>query len=111
MKYIITEEQLNNVVSNNPERIVELIERLIEPMDMEGVCDVKVYSGEDEDLETFSVYVVINRKWYLTDDYTTKERKNRIIHEIKQTIKRRIKSFLNLDVYVGSYVSSDNYNC
>ena len=43
MKYILTEEQLNNVVINNPERIVELIERLIEPMDMEGVCDVKVY--------------------------------------------------------------------
>lgn len=111
MKYIITEEQLNNVVSNNPERIIELIERLIDTMDMEGVCDVKVYSGEDEDLETFSVYVVVNRKWYLTDNDKTKERKNRIIHEIKQSIKRRLKSYLNLDVYVGSYVSSDDYNC
>ena len=107
MKYIITEEQLNNVVSNNPERIIELIERLIDTMDMEGVCNVKVYS---EDPETFSVYVVVNPEWYLTDKYDIKERKNRIIQEIKQSIKRRLKSYLNLDVYVGSYVG-DIHNC
>ena len=114
MKYIITEEQLNNVVSNNPQRIIELIERLIDTMDMEGVCNVKVYSEDpetfSEDPETFSVYVVVNPEWYLTDKYDIKERKNRIIQEIKQSIKRRLKLYLNLDVYVGSYVG-DIHNC
>jgi hypothetical protein len=104
MRYIITEEQLNNVVSNNPERIIKLIERLIDTIDMEGVCDVKVYS---EDHETFSVYVVVNPNWYLID---TNGRKNRVIQEIRKSIKRSLKSFLNLDVYVGSYVG-DIHNC
>lgn len=104
MKYIITEEQLNNVVSNNPERIIKLIERLIDTIDMEGVCDVKVYS---EDPETFSVYVVVNPNWSLID---TNGRKNRVIQEIRKSIKRRLKSYLNLDVYVGSYVG-DIHNC
>ena len=67
MKIIITEEQLNTIINHN-DKMIQAIKSLIDDIEMEGVCDVKIYSEDDEsEDEMYSVYLVINPEWYLTD--------------------------------------------
>jgi len=108
MKYIITEEQLNTIINHN-DKMIQYIKVLIDDVEMEGVCDVKIYSedGESED-EMYSVYLVINPEWYLTVNKLDKSNKNISINKIKKVIKDKLNLFLNLNVYVGSYVNPDN---
>ena len=109
MKIIITEKQLETITNDNEGRMIPHIKRLIDMIDMEGVCDVKIYSedGESED-EMYSVYLVINPEWYLTVNKLDKSNKNISINKIKKVIKDKLNLFLNLNVYVGSYVNPDN---
>ena len=108
MKYIITEEQLNTIINHN-DKMIQYIKVLIDDVEMEGVCDVKIYSedGESED-EMYSVYLVINPEWYLTVNKIDKSNKNISINKIKKVIKDKLNLYLNLNVYVGSYVNPDN---
>jgi hypothetical protein len=105
MKIIITEKQLETITNDNEGRMIPHIKRLIDMIDMEGVCDVKIYSENDEsEDEMYSVYLVINPEWYAYN----KERKNIIIKNTKKTINDKLKLYLNLNVFVGSYVNPDN---
>jgi hypothetical protein len=110
MKYIITEEQLNTIINHN-DKMIQYIKVLIDDVEMEGVCDVKIYSedgeSESED-EMYSVYLVINPEWYLTVNKIDKSNKNISINKIKKVIKDKLNLYLNLNVYVGSYVNPDN---
>jgi hypothetical protein len=107
MKIIITEEQLNTIINHN-DKMIQAIKSLIDDIEMEGVCDVDV--SKDEDEEMYSVYLVINPEWYLKNNkwWVDKERKNLIIKNTKKAINDKLKSYLNLNVYVGSYVNPDN---
>jgi hypothetical protein len=109
MKYIITEEQLNTIINHN-DKMIKYIKVLIDDVEMEGVCDVKIYSedGESED-EMYSVYLVINPEWYYKPaSGVDKSNKNISINKIKKVIKDKLNLYLNLNVYVGSYVNPDN---
>ena len=103
MKYIITEEQLNTIINHN-DKMIQAIKLLIDDIEMEGVCDVKIYSED----EMYSVYLVINPEWYLTVNKLDKSNKNISINKTKKTINDKLKLYLNLNVFVGSYVNPDN---
>jgi hypothetical protein len=103
MKYIITEEQLNTIINHN-DKMIQYIKVLIDDIEMEGVCDVKIYSED----EMYSVYLVINPEWYLTVNKLDKSNKNISINKIKKVIKDKLNLYLSLNVYVGSYVNPDN---
>ena len=108
MKIIITEEQLNTIINHN-DKMIQAIKSLIDDIEMEGVCDVKIYSENDEyEDEMYSVYLVINPEWYLTVNKIDKSNKNISINKTKKTINDKLKLYLNLNVYVGSYVNPDN---
>jgi hypothetical protein len=108
MKIIITEEQLNTIINHN-DKMIQAIKSLIDDIEMEGVCDVKIYSEDDEsEDEMYSVYIVINPEWYLTVNKLDKSNKNISINKTKKTINDKLKLYLNLNVYVGSYVNPDN---
>ena len=108
MKIIITEEQLNTIINHN-DKMIQAIKSLIDDIEMEGVCDVKIYSEDDEsEDEMYSVYLVINPEWYLTVNKLDKSNKNISINKTKKTINDKLKLYLNLNVYVGSYVNPDN---
>ena len=108
MKYIITEEQLNTIINHN-DKMIQAIKLLIDDIEMEGVCDVKIYSEDDEsEDEMYSVYLVINPEWYLTVNKLDKSNKNISINKTKKTINDKLKLYLNLNVFVGSYVNPDN---
>jgi hypothetical protein len=108
MKYIITEEQLNTIINHN-DKMIQAIKLLIDDIEMEGVCDVKIYSEDDEsEDEMYSVYLVINPEWYLTVNKLDKSNKSISINKTKKTINDKLKLYLNLNVFVGSYVNPDN---
>jgi len=108
MKIIITEEQLNTIINHN-DKMIQAIKSLIDDIEMEGVCDVKIYSEDDEsEDEMYSVYLVINPEWYLTVNKLDKSNKNISINKTKKTINDKLKLYLNLNVFVGSYVNPDN---
>jgi hypothetical protein len=108
MKIIITEEQLNTIINHN-DKMIQAIKSLIDDIEMEGVCDVKIYSEDDEsEDEMYSVYLVINPEWYLTVNKLDKSNKSISINKTKKTINDKLKLYLNLNVYVGSYVNPDN---
>jgi hypothetical protein len=108
VQIIITEEQLNTIINHN-DKMIQAIKSLIDDIEMEGVCDVKIYSEDDEsEDEMYSVYLVINPEWYLTVNKLDKSNKNISINKTKKTINDKLKLYLNLNVYVGSYVNPDN---
>ena len=108
MKIIITEEQLNTIINHN-DKMIQAIKLLIDDIEMEGVCDVKIYSEDDEsEDEMYSVYLVINPEWYLTVNKLDKSNKSISINKTKKTINDKLKLYLNLNVFVGSYVNPDN---
>ena len=101
MRYIITEEQLNTIINHN-DKMIQAIKSLIDDIEMEGVCDVKIYSEDDEsEDEMYSVYLVINPEWYLTVNKLDKSNKNISINKTKKTINDKLKLYLNLNVFVG----------
>ena len=105
---IITEKQLETIINNNEDKIIYHIKKLINTIEMEGICDVDVSKDEDEVM--YSVYLVINPKWYLTNkSWIDKDKKNVSINKTKTEIYTKFNSYLNLtNVYVGSYVNPDN---
>jgi hypothetical protein len=56
----------------------------------------------------YSVYLVINPEWYLTVNKLDKSNKSISINKTKKTINDKLKLYLNLNVFVGSYVNPDN---
>lgn len=103
MKYIITEEQFSTIQTKNPEFIVNMIKKLYNSIDMEGICELDIeYDYEDNN---FHCYLIIDKDWYLDDNFISKEKKNIKIRKYSKELKEKINNYLGIYLYVGHYVN------
>lgn len=103
MKYIITEEQFSTIQTKKPEFIVNMIKKLYNSMDVEGICELDVeYDYEDNN---FHCYLIIDKDWYLDDNFISKEKKNIKIRKYAKELKEKINNYLGIYLYVGHYVN------
>jgi hypothetical protein len=103
MRYIITEEQFSTIQTNNPGSILRMIEKIYNSMNMEGVCEMDL--GYDEEDNNFHCYLVIDKDWYLDNNFISKELKNVKIHKYAKELKEKINNYLGITMFVGHYVS------
>jgi hypothetical protein len=102
MKYIITEEQFSTIQTKNPEFIIEIIKQLYNSMNVIGICEMDLRYNEEDN--NFTCYLIIDKDWY-TKNPDEKTVKNNEISEYRRELKEKIKNYLGITMYIGSYVS------
>jgi hypothetical protein len=102
MKYVITEEQFSTIQTNNPNSILKMIEKLYNSMDTEGICELDF--GYDEEDNNFYCFLIIDKDWYL-ENPLEKDLKNVKIRKYVKDFKEKIKNYLGIYLFVGTYVS------
>ena len=72
-------------------------------MDMEGICELDIeYDYEDNN---FHCYLIIDKDWYLDNNFISKEKKNIKIRKYAKELKEKINNYLGIYLYVGHYVN------
>lgn len=102
MKYIITEEQFSIIQTKKPELIVNMIKKLYNSINMEGICELDIeYDYEDN---SFYCFLIIDKDWYL-ENPLRKELKDVNIRKYAKELTEKINNYLGIFLYIGHYVN------
>jgi hypothetical protein len=102
IKKILREEL--NTDSTNTQRQVKLIKKLLDSSSYEGVCGYIFTIDEDND-RVASVILKFSEEWYWSSvEFQVMNRKLSLIGRTKIEIGEIINRYLNIELYVGSYL-------
>ena len=102
IKKILREEL--NTDSANTQRQIKLIKKLLDSASYEGVCDYMFIPDDDND-RVGSVVLKFSEEWYRSSDETQElNRKIFLIGQTRIKVKETINRYLNIKLYVGSYL-------
>jgi hypothetical protein len=93
MKIIITESKMMNVLETFLNKYFS---------DYDEICQF-IIDPDYEDDEPIWVYMVISKDWYYYDD-SNETNKTHKINQLKRKIIEHVKLYMNIDIYVGTYV-------
>jgi hypothetical protein len=103
----ILKEELGDIKSNY-EKQAKLIKKLLDGKSYEGVCDYMFIPDDDHD-RVGSVMITFSEEWYRSSDETQElNRKLFLIGQTRTKIREIIKRYLNIELYVGSYLGKCN---
>ena len=92
MKLIITESKMMNVLETFLNKYFS---------DYDEICQF-IIDPDFEDDEPIWVYMVISKDWYYYE--SSDEYKTHRVHQLKRKAIEYVKLFMNIDIYVGTYV-------
>ena len=103
----ILKEELGDIKSNY-EKQTKLIKKLLDGKSYEGVCDYMFIPDDDHD-RVGSVMITFSEEWYRSSDETQElNRKLFLIGQTRTKVREIIKRYLNIELYVGSYLGKCN---
>ena len=98
----ILKEDLGNTRFNNQKRVIE---KLLNTKSYEGVCDYLFIPDVGNDT-VGSVLIKFSEEWYRSNEEAQElNRKLFLIGRTRIEIREIINRFLNMDLYVGSYLA------
>jgi len=104
----ILKEELGNTKTNF-EKQAKLIKKLLDGKSYEGVCDYMFIPDDDDHDRVSSVMITFSEEWYRSSDETQElNRKIFLIGQTRTKIREIINRYLNIDLYVGSYLGKCN---
>jgi hypothetical protein len=102
----ILKEDLGNTRFNAQKRVIE---KLLNTKSYEGVCDYMFIADYDDNDRVGSVMITFSEEWYRSSDETQElNRKLFLIGQTRTKIREIIKRYLNIELYVGSYLGKCN---
>jgi hypothetical protein len=93
MKHILTDKQVKQIIEKGETLLKSLFN------DDDRICGFKIFLNEeriDDDDSVFDVYVLLNKKWVIEDNWST-FRSGHIRDKVKQTASQIISK--NIEVY------------
>lgn len=92
MKLIITESKMMNVLETFLNKYFS---------DYDEICQFFI-DPDFEDDEPIWVYIVVSKDWYYYE--SSEANKTHRINQLKRKAIEYVKLFMNIDIYVGTYV-------
>jgi hypothetical protein len=93
MKHILTDKQVKQIIEKGDTLLKSLFN------DDDRICGFKIFLNDvriDDDDSVFDVYVLLNKKWVIEDNWST-FRSGHIRDKVKQTASQIISK--NIEVY------------